>query len=212
MRHRGFFIELKREKLFLSYLFFHYLYWLPHKSYKASPLLKSMPSSKLHTRYHMLLTQHRNQRQQFLLVFTENLAVDETLSQILSHHNLPQWQVISLLDRWRGGGPGELRSWVCRADSKEGFGSLWMTHPRSSGTSLHDPPTSQSCPNKGDKKQKQVWMAAPPGWVRQRGCSGVSAHLAVGSQAGCEGPWAPLPKTRSVCESVCESVCVCESV
>lgn len=92
-------MELKREEMFFSYLFFHYLYWLPHKSCKASPLVKSMPSSKLHTRYHMLLTQHRNQRQRFLLMFTEDLAVDEALSPILGHHSRPWWQVIPRLDR-----------------------------------------------------------------------------------------------------------------
>ena len=92
-------MELKREKMFLIYLFFHYSYWLPHKSYKASPLVKSMPSSKLHTRYHMLLPQHRNQRQCFLLMFTEDLAVDEASSPTLGHHSCPQWQVIPPLDR-----------------------------------------------------------------------------------------------------------------
>lgn len=53
-----------------------------------------------------------------------------------------------------------LRKAQSRADSKKGFGLLWMSHPRSSGTSPHDPSTLKSCPDRENKKQKQVDGAA----------------------------------------------------
>lgn len=80
MRQRNIVAELQKGKMFLGYLFFHYLYWLQHKNYMAFPLVKSRPSSKLHVGFKTQLnlnteTQKCTHRPHFLLIFIENFAV-----------------------------------------------------------------------------------------------------------------------------------------
>lgn len=167
------FTELKKEgEDVFGCLFFHYLYWVQHKSDMALPFMKSMPKSKLHVELKLQLNLHTETRSTTTShwCFQRSLQFKYTFTNI-SPHSSPLGQVSSPFARRRGWDSREMSSCFHSTQSR-GDSKVRVAKPLTCGWGTLGPlgpelmifPPHQSSPD----KWQQEWMA-PPARVGETG-------------------------------------------